>query len=187
MNTRTESSLLAGIVLAGGLSSRMGQDKARLLWRGRPLLTHMCGLLEQSGARPVRVSGDYPDFDAVPDKLPGCGPLGGLYSVLPILEDGPAWVVPVDMPRLNKALLGRLRDAGPAPCVIFQRQPLPMRLNIDDACRKVVASMVQQREGPRSLHALQARLGVLELPLSDDVAPWLVNCNTPAQWEEVAS
>jgi molybdopterin-guanine dinucleotide biosynthesis protein A len=185
--TRTDSSALAGIVLAGGLSSRMGQDKARLLWEGRSLLEHMCLLLDQAGARPVRVSGDYPEFDAVPDKVPRCGPLGGLYSAVDTLEEGPAWVVPVDMPRLSVPLLARLRDAGPAPCVIFSGQPLPMRLNIDDACRTVLASMVQQQDGPRSLYALQQRLGVLELPVSADAAPRLVNCNTPAQWEEVAS
>lgn len=185
-NTRTEPPL-AGIVLAGGLSSRMGRDKARLLWRGRPLLEHMCGVLQQAGARPLRVSGQYPEFGAVPDKVPRCGPLGGLYSVLTTLEDGPAWVLPVDMPRLSVPLLLQLRDAGSAPCAIFGGQPLPMRLNIDNVCRKVLASMVRQEDGPHSLQALQQRLGVLELPVSAEVASRLVNCNTPAQWEELAS
>jgi molybdopterin-guanine dinucleotide biosynthesis protein A len=39
-----------GIVLAGGLSSRMGRDKALLPWQGRTLLEHMRGLLMQAGA-----------------------------------------------------------------------------------------------------------------------------------------
>jgi molybdopterin-guanine dinucleotide biosynthesis protein A len=47
--------------------------------------------------------------------------------------------------------------------------------------------MLQDPDGPRSLQALQRELGVLELPLDATDAAHLVNCNTPAQWEDVAS
>ncbi len=178
---------MAGIVLAGGLSSRMGSDKALLPWQGKTLLAHMHALLEQAGAKPIKVSGAYPAFDGVPDQVERCGPLGGLFSVISTLPDGPAWVVPVDMPRLEVAMLQQLRDAAPAGCVIFAGQPLPMRLNIDDACRKLLQAMVQNRDSPKSLQALQRQLGVLELPVPAPIASCLVNCNTPTQWEELAS
>ncbi|WP_449466727.1 molybdenum cofactor guanylyltransferase [Stenotrophomonas humi] len=177
---------MAGIVLAGGLSSRMGRDKALLPWQGQTLLAHMHDLLKRAGAGIVRVSGSYPEFDGIADVVARCGPLGGVFSVVSTLPDGPAWVVPVDMPQLDVALLHRLRDAPHAACVIFAGQPLPMRLNIDDACRTLLHSMIQALDGPRSLQALQRRLGVLELPVSAAAAVSLVNCNTPEQWEELA-
>ncbi len=185
--TPTDGRPIAGIVLAGGLSSRMGRDKALLRWRGQTLLAHMCGLLGDAGAQPVRVSGSYEAFESVPDVVPRCGPLGGLYSVLQTLDDGPAWVVPVDMPLLDRTLLWQLRDAGPARCVSYAGQPLPMRLNIDTGCRTLLRSMVMDVDGPRSLHALQRRLGGRELALPDDGDGRLVNCNTPHQWDAVAS
>lgn len=74
----------AGIVLAGGRSSRMGRDKALLPWHGRTLLEHMRGLLRQAGAQRVWVSGAYPAFAGIPDRIAHCGPLGGLYSVAKI-------------------------------------------------------------------------------------------------------
>jgi molybdopterin-guanine dinucleotide biosynthesis protein A len=35
---------IAGVVLAGGQSSRMGTNKALLEYKGQPLLSHMIGL-----------------------------------------------------------------------------------------------------------------------------------------------
>jgi len=78
--TPTDVPAMAGIVLAGGLSSRMGQDKALLRWQGRSLLAHMCALLQAAGAQTLRVSGSYPALpgvESVPDLVPRCGPLGG--------------------------------------------------------------------------------------------------------------
>ena len=185
--TRIEPMPVAGIVLAGGLSSRMGQDKALLRWRGRSLLEHSCALLHALGAQPVRVSGDYPGFDSVPDSVPRCGPLGGLHSVVATLDDGPAWVLPVDMPLLDMTLLRHLRDADMAPCVTYSGEPVPMYLNIDGTCRTLLYEMVTGTDVPRSLRMFQRRLGGLELPLPAAAKARLVNCNTPRQWEEVAS
>ncbi len=182
-----ERGAIAGIVLAGGLSSRMGRDKALLPWQGQPLLAHMHALLKAAGADPIRVSGDYPAYAGVPDSLPRCGPLGGLYSTIATLGDGPAWVVPVDMPLLDATLLHQLRDAPPGPCVRFHDLPLPMRLNIDGQCRSLLAAMLHDPAGPRALRALQRRLGVIELPLDPALVARLRNCNTPAEWEEVVS
>ncbi|HDS1146110.1 MULTISPECIES: molybdenum cofactor guanylyltransferase [Stenotrophomonas] len=176
-----------GIVLAGGLSSRMGRDKALLPWQGRTLLEYMRGLLKQAGAGAVWVSGDYPAFGGIPDRVARCGPLGGLYSVAMRMPDGPAWVVPVDTPLLSPRLLQQLRDGHRGPCTIFSGHPLPMLVDIDDACRNVLGSMLEDPDGPRSLQALQRRLGVNTMALAPVDEAGLVNCNTPEQWEDVAS
>lgn len=187
MSTPRTDPAIAGIVLAGGRSRRMGQDKAMLPWNDGNLLTHMQGLLLQAGATPVRVSGAYPAFAGVEDALAGQGPLGGLHSVLRTLPDGMAWVVPVDMPRLDVALLRRLRDAPPAACVIFAGQPLPMRLRVDGATRSQVDLMLADAHGSRSLHAFQHALGVIALEMDAHASVHLTNCNTPEQWKELVS
>ena len=176
-----------GIVLAGGLSTRMGRDKALLPWQGRTLLEHMRGLLKQAGAREVWVSGNYPSFGGVPDRVARCGPLGGLYSVVMQMPDGPAWVVPVDTPRLSPALLQRLRLAEETACAVFADEPLPMRLQIDDHCRRVLQAFINDPMARRSLRALQERLGVTRLPLAPEDQALLLNCNTPSEWESITA
>ena len=44
----------AGLVLAGGRSSRMGVPKAALEWHGSTLLRRTCGVLQRAGLQPVR-------------------------------------------------------------------------------------------------------------------------------------
>ena len=62
-----------------------------------------------------------------------------------------------------------------------------MLVDIDDACRNVLGSMLDDPDGPRSLQALQRRLGVDSVALAPVDEAGLVNCNTPEQWEDVAS
>ncbi|HEL4111764.1 TPA: molybdenum cofactor guanylyltransferase [Stenotrophomonas maltophilia] len=176
-----------GIVLAGGLSSRMGRDKALLPWQGHTLLEHMRSVLLQAGARRVWVSGDYPAFGGIPDRVARCGPLGGLYSVAMRMPDGPAWVVPVDAPRMTPALLQRLRAGGGHSCAVFADEPLPMRLQIDDHCRRVLQELVEDPTARRSVRALQERLGVTRLPLAPEDQALLLNCNTPSEWESITA
>ena len=73
--TDTEPTPWVGVVLAGGRSSRMGRDKARLAWRDQSLLAHACATLQAAGACKVVVSGDYPEYAGIPDAVPALGPM----------------------------------------------------------------------------------------------------------------
>jgi len=85
----------AGVILAGGRSSRMGVTrKALLQLKGQPLLRHVIDRLADH-LDPLLLSceSETPDFDSfgltiVPDLLPDYrGPLTGLYSTLQYLKD----------------------------------------------------------------------------------------------------
>ncbi|MGV8961403.1 MAG: molybdenum cofactor guanylyltransferase [Stenotrophomonas sp.] len=175
-----------GLVLAGGRSSRMGRDKAMLSWQGRPLLEHMIALLTAAGAARVIVSGDYPHYGGIVDTVPGCGPLAGLASAAAQLDDGQLLVVPVDMPCLSVALLHRLISAPAAPGVHFDAQMLPMRMQLDTRSRAALAQLLSSGSAQRSLRALQSMLGFHAISAPADILTGLRNCNTPAQWKELA-
>jgi molybdopterin-guanine dinucleotide biosynthesis protein A len=185
--TATEPLPCIGMVLAGGRSSRMGRDKAMLPWQGHPLIEHLIAVLQAAGVREVKVSGDRPAYHGVADPVPQAGPIGGIAGVAGTCEDGELLIVPVDMPRLQPALLQRLlTTASTAGCVRYTNHMLPMRLRLDTHCRDTLHALLAASDPrARSVRALQERVGVHEIALSADEATQLVDCNTEQTWREL--
>lgn len=104
---------LTGVVLAGGESRRLGQDKALLRLWGKDGPTLLEVVLSRLGAvcNELLVVSDGPrSWPAIParlvfDRYPGGGALGGLYTGL--LEASFPFILAVacDMPFLNVSLL----------------------------------------------------------------------------------
>jgi molybdopterin-guanine dinucleotide biosynthesis protein A len=99
---------VSGYVLAGGKSSRMGQDKALLELAGKPLVLRAVEKLRQVCAE-VSILGNREDLAAyaplVRDLHEGCGPLGGIEAAL--AHSTRAWnlLMAVDMPFLPVGFL----------------------------------------------------------------------------------
>ena len=176
-----------GVVLAGGLSSRMGRDKAALPYGGRRLVEHMAELLTKAGVESVVVSGNVPGVRCIPDRTAGLGPLGGLNSVL---MNAPSFytsllLVPIDMPLLNPSSLRELsKRATNFDAVHFQDCELPAAFRVNAALRESLERLLSSPEkGRRSMRALLEVLHAEAVPAPD--AAQLRNANTPRDWEEV--
>src|SRR5215213_8982538 len=106
----------SAIVLAGGVSRRLGQDKRRLrLWgaAGPTLLEYVVGIVGRLCADVVVVLNDPDAWAAlparlVPDVYADGGSLGGIYAGLLAAEHDYALAVACDMPFLNAGLLGAM-------------------------------------------------------------------------------
>ncbi len=101
---------LSGIILAGGASRRMGQDKAFLSIGGRRLIEHVLDAVQAVADDLVIVTNSpekYARFPAriVRDLYPGTGVLGGIYTGLRMAHHRCGLVVACDMPFLNVELL----------------------------------------------------------------------------------
>lgn len=110
----------AGVVLAGGASSRMGASKAGLDWHGVALLTRTVAVLGRAVDGPlvvVRAAGQplpsLPDGTEVyDDPVPGLGPLPAIGVGLAAVADraGAAFVASTDLPLLHPAFAARVLD-----------------------------------------------------------------------------
>jgi molybdopterin-guanine dinucleotide biosynthesis protein A len=98
-----------GFVLAGGRSSRMGQEKALLQVGGRALIEVALDKLRSIGVAAPRIAGARADLSShapvVPDLHPGCGPLSGIEAALAASSQPLNLFLPVDMPLLPARFL----------------------------------------------------------------------------------
>lgn len=100
-----------GLVLAGGFSRRMGQDKALLDYHGLPqalwtarLLSGLCEKVFYS-CRAGQDLGDEGGFPRIHDALEGKGPLVGMVTAAYQYPHAAWLVVACDLPRLTSAAL----------------------------------------------------------------------------------
>jgi molybdopterin-guanine dinucleotide biosynthesis protein A len=108
----------AGVVLAGGRSTRMGQPKAALAWHGSTFLYRTAALLGRTVGGPVvvvaapgQVLPDLPvGVAVVEDPVEGLGPMQGVAAGLAAVADraGTAFVCSTDMPFLHPAFVRRV-------------------------------------------------------------------------------
>ena len=182
----------SGFVLAGGKSRRMGRDKALLPYRGRPLVAHVAGTVEEAlgAASPVAILGDPQNYRGLgyaiyADLFPDCGPLGGVVTALDRSATDWNLIVACDMPKVSPASLRALLDRAaqstalsvaaqgptgePEPlCAVYHRRCLPV----------LSRALRDKRFRMRDLFA--------ELPheLLAFPADSLANVNTPEEWME---
>ena len=96
------------LLLAGGKSSRMGANKAELLYEGRTFLENLIEKAKGLGIRKIYLSGyqgECEEAQIVYDIYSGIGPLGGLHAGLKAIQTPYCLVLPVDIPQIPQEFL----------------------------------------------------------------------------------
>lgn len=174
-----------GVVLAGGLSKRMGHDKALLPTKDGNLLQRTIRVL-QTCCDDVWISGRKLDgFFGVMDQFSQRGPVGAIHAICQQLREqgdtaSTLLIVPVDLPNLQPDALAPLMHSD-APVSFFSQHPLPAYIRsplvVLDAAERLL-----QAPSSASVNALWRRVQAQELPLADGATEPLTNVNTPEQW-----
>ena len=184
--------MLYAAVLAGGLSSRMGQDKTSLRLSGESLLERARRVLKEAGADTVLVSGKAEVPGGVPDLLAHCGPPGGLYSLLEhfaarqALDASPLLLIPADMPKLSAATL-RILVAGAqgAQAAHFADEVFPCLFNLTPELHAHLRELFREGRdlgGKRSMKAILRFCDARVLPTQGIAGDEFGNVNTPEDW-----
>ena len=160
---------IEAVILAGGQSRRMGEDKTRLRVGRRTLLGHARALAADLGlkCRVVRV-----------DRRAGNGPLGGIETALRSARAARILFLSCDMPFLTVALVERLLEVEHSAVFAESEKMAGFPFCLSKGVLPSVEECIEG--GELSVQAFASRHGY-RVRISRCDWPQLTNINTPAQ------
>jgi molybdenum cofactor guanylyltransferase len=145
---------VTGVLLAGGKSRRMGEDKRYLVIGEQTLLERGLTVLRSAFEEVlVVIAQDSPSLDVdarvVRDLVPDCGSLGGLYTGLIQATNPWIFAVACDMPFLNQTVIAQFTSRRAAVDIVMAKladKLHPMHALYGKGCVPVVEQMIQARQ-----------------------------------------
>ncbi|MBU2678148.1 MAG: molybdenum cofactor guanylyltransferase [Gammaproteobacteria bacterium] len=117
MARKTMDNPIFGLVLAGGRSRRMGQDKARLLRGGRSQLAYVVELIEPmcdrvfvSTRAEQRGEAERSKFEQIVDRYQDMGPVAGILSAMDEYPQVDWLVLACDLPNIDASTIANLLE-----------------------------------------------------------------------------
>ena len=188
-----------GVVLAGGKSSRMGQNKAGLLRDNQDMLSYSKSLLNAAGSSQVVVSGGEHGVD---DLIADMGPLGGIQSIIEKFKPQALLILPVDLPLMTSNELLALKQAGELSqrACYFTDSYLPLYLPVNAFVEQFFQQSLSRTysqgksqvvsksaNNKRNLSGPSVRSLLTQIPHREIMpknSQCLFNTNTPEQWQQ---
>ena len=103
---------LTGIILAGGKSSRMGEDKGLMLFEGKAMIQHIIAVVKPLVNDIIIIANNstyeqfgYPVYE---DLIKEKGPLAGIYTGLKKSTTAKNLILSCDVPFVNESILDLL-------------------------------------------------------------------------------
>jgi len=184
--------MITGIVLSGGSSRRMGEDKALLFFEGQCLVSHVVSTLESVCQQILVIAQPHQDLSflnktVVNDMIPDYGALMGLYTGLKNAPTDRVLAVACDMPFLQPKLLEYLIHADMDADVVVPKIDghfEPLLAVYSKNCLSTIEDMINRSE--KCVYDFYPKVRVREVSKKelrrvDPELKSLVNFNTPQE------
>ena len=183
---------IKGLILAGGKSQRMGQDKGLINYHGSPQREYLYNLLSKKEI-PTYLScrasqkDELEEFKLITDRIEGLGPFGAIISAF-ISDPNAAWLVlACDLPFIDEQAIDDLIDnrnpSKVATCFFNQETkfPDPLFTIFEPKCYPRLYQFLSQGYScPRKV-LINSDTHVVK----PNNPSWLKNVNTPIELEQI--
>lgn len=170
-------------ILAGGKSTRMGQDKGLMKFQGKAMIEHVMNTaMEISEAMSIITHNDkYAQFGkpVISDTVLAKGPIGGIYTGLLCSTANTNLFLSCDIPFLSIGVLERLfelHQKSAATVAQYYDQVHPLIGIYSKACLPIVENAV--RENRLKLQDLLAELNAKKVIMNDFLPENFRNINS---------
>jgi len=193
---------VTGIILAGGMSRRLGRNKVLVPMGGEPLVNRVNGRLSQVANRTVVVvnSRERASELELPDKVrvvvdihPDRATLGGIFTGLSEADTQWSIVVGCDMPFLNVTLLRKMlefREGYDAVVPVVDGYPEPTHALYSRTCLPAIERKVLANDLKIARFYDEVRINFLPEAQVDQLDPEglsFFNINTPQDLDRANS
>ena len=192
------------VLLRGGRSRRMGMDKALLSWEGKTFLQTIADQMDifeekylSVAAEPdkaacpevTHLDGLLQGWKVLPDRIPNCGPMGGIWTALSACRAEWALTASCDIPAVRQSFFLKLLDSRSEDVDIVCPVTSDGRMHMTCALyRRSAAPLLEARlrEGNYRMRSLFSCCRVKTVPVTDpEEERMLSNINTPEELDRV--
>jgi molybdopterin-guanine dinucleotide biosynthesis protein A len=180
----------AGVILAGGKSSRMGKDKSTLKYLNDSFLETIIAALNSAQITPLFTSGLNHFKDNIPDDKQSIGPLGGIYSSLKYLANTNARVlfIPVDMPLITRALLLPLiQTPFKDDALCYDACHFPLLVKRSPRILSTLNKIIHEENSDLSIKNFLTKIKLTRISCPENRAKLLKNINTPEDYDTLVN
>lgn len=180
----------SGIILAGGKSSRMGQDKAMLSLNGKPMIQHVSEMM-RGICDEIIIASNNPEHEhygdlRVADQWKDVGPLAGIQAGLQAAQHENCFVISCDTPFVTIEVLSTLASHSKNHSIIVARNNDRIQPLIGVYTKRVlhkITAYLNQDTSDRSLRTLLEQSDAHIVDFTEAFNKAFENINTPEEWQ----
>ncbi|BDS09884.1 molybdenum cofactor guanylyltransferase [Aureispira anguillae] len=181
---------LTAVILAGGKSQRMGEDKAFLMFQQQTFIEHIIHAVQPLVTEVVIIGAVHKykqlGLTVYKDKIADQGPVGGIHTALSIVKTPYLLVLSCDIPLVSTQLLQYLIENS-LPCDVnvmtIRDKHQPLTALYKRTCLSVFEHALEQQQ--LKLQALFEQMEVHKIPCPLPLISCLENINTPKDFQRI--